>query len=243
MKAKLGIQLWSVKKAFKADYKKTLKRIADLGFAGVEFAGFNDVLAQDMKACLDKNNLIALGSHTATDLLTDKLDEVIAYNKIIGNKNVICPFYQIESKEDIEKMIALFTPIAKKLEDNGLCFGYHNHAHEFQVFDGEYALDIFFNALPTIKPEIDTYWVFNAGKSPVDYCKKYVGRCELIHLKDGTSTTATPIGAGEMDIQSIINLADEIKVKWVVIEDETIDPEEFDAVEIGMANLKTKYTL
>lgn len=243
MKAKLGIQLYSVKKAFKADYKETLKRIADLGFAGVEFAGFNDISAHDMKACLDKNNLIAVGSHTATNLLTDQLDEVIAYNKIIGNKNVICPFHQMESKEDLEQMIKLFTPIIKKLEDNGLCFGYHNHSHEFKNFDNEHGLDIFFNALPTLKPEIDTYWVFNANLSPVEYCKKYAGRCELLHLKDGTSTTATPIGEGEMDIQSIIDVADEINVKWVIIEDESIDPEEFESVEIGMNNLKNKYTL
>lgn len=243
MNAKLGIQLWSVKKAFKEDYKKTLKRIADMGFAGVEFAGFNDVPAQEMRACLDENNLIALGSHTATNLFTDQLDDLIAYNKILGNKNVICPFYQIETKEDIDTMVRLFTPIINKLEDNGLYFGYHNHAHEFAVFDEGYALDLLYTVLPSIKPEIDTYWVFNAGYSPVEYCRKYAGRCELIHLKDGTRTTATSIGEGDMDIQSIINVADEINVKWVVIEDESTNPEEFESLEIGMKNLKNNYTV
>ena len=36
----ISVQLWSVNKQIKQDFKGTLTAIADMGFQGVEFAGF-----------------------------------------------------------------------------------------------------------------------------------------------------------------------------------------------------------
>ncbi len=247
MKTLLALQLWSVKGDMEKDYKNTLKKVAELGFNGVEFAGFFDVKAEDMKACLDENGLKIAGSHTSIELLTDKLNEVISYNKTIGNTNIICPYYVVEDEKSLNTLIETLKPISKKLKENNLNLYYHNHAHEFIKINDEYALDTIYSSVEDIKPEIDTYWVFNAGLSPVEYCKKYNGVCDLIHLKDGTKTTSTAIGEGEVDIQSVIDVAHEINAKWLVMEDETKDANGadcgFDSVKIGMNNLKTKYKL
>ena len=39
-----------------------------------------------------------------------------------------------------KQFIEDFKPIVKKLEENGLIFGYHNHEIEFGKIDGKYIL-------------------------------------------------------------------------------------------------------
>ncbi len=268
MKSQLALQLWSVKKAFMADYKATLKRVAELGFKGVEFAGFNQlgqeelaiiekegikamfsmdkskfipIPAEDLKACLDENGLVACGTHTAEDLILNDLDNVIEYNKKIGNNYVICPMSKVDDKEQLLELIEKFSVVSKKLRENGMYLGYHNHAHEFIEYDGEFALDMIFTRIPELAPEIDTYWVFNAGHDFVEYCKKYEGKVISLHLKDGTKTEDTAVGEGEVDIQAVLDLANDIGAKWLVMEDESIGREEFDSVTVGMDNLKNRY--
>ncbi len=268
MKAQLALQLWSVKQAFIADYKATLKKVAELGFKGVEFAGFNQlgaeelelikqggieamfkipqekfikIPAEDMKACLEEVGLVPMGSHVGEDLILNNLDEVIEYHKAIGCDYIICPYSNVDDKDKLIELIAKFNEASKKLQENGMHLGYHNHANEFIEHDGKLALDMIFEGVDGLVPEVDTYWVYNAGYDFVEYCKKYSGKFISLHLKDGTKTEDTPIGEGEVDIQSVLDLANEIGAKWLVMEDESKTRDEFESVSTGMNNLKNKY--
>ncbi len=264
MKAKLALQLWSVKKAFMEDYKQTLEKIAELGFAGVEFAGYRrlegaeldlfkneganvlkqipaekfiNIPAEDIKAALEENNLVACGAHVQLDDIVNELDEVIAYNKIVGNSYIICPFAAVDEREKLDDLIAKLNIASAKLKANGMVLGYHNHNHEFIEYDGKFALDIIFENVQEICPQVDTYWVFRAGQNFTDYCKKYTGKFVSLHLKDGTTEKGTTLGEGEVNLPAVISLADEVGAKWLVMEDETHTGDEFTSIEKGMKNL------
>lgn len=243
MKLPLALQLFSVREEMAADYKKTLERVAELGFTGVEFAGFFDIPAEELKAQLDACGLKAAGSHTAYDLLLNDLDGVIAYNKAIGNGNITCPGARWENKEQADELIGNFKKIASKLAENGLAFGYHNHAHEFFKIGDQYALEYLYTqmARENFVPEIDTYWVFNAGLDPVAFVRAYANQAKLIHLKDGTKSKALPLGEGDVDIQAILDVSAQIGAQWVIVEDETQEPKGFASVEIGMRNLRERF--
>lgn len=236
----LALQLWSVKDEFQADYENTLKEVAALGFQGVEFAGFYDIPAQVMKEKLDKYGLKAAGSHTPFETLTDDLDEVIRYNKAIENKNIVCPYYEVKDEESLQTLIQAFRPIALKLKEEGLNFYYHNHSHELFQIGNEYALDLLYKSFEAdeLKPEIDTYWIYHGGLDPIEYCRKYNKRCDLIHLKDGTKTESRPIGNGEVDIKGVLAVSEELHAEWVIMEDESTNPKGMESVKIGMDNLK-----
>ena len=63
-----------------------------MGYKGVEFAGFFNYSAKDVRKMLDDNGLLCSGSHTAIDLLSiEKLAATMEYNRTIGNKFVIVP--------------------------------------------------------------------------------------------------------------------------------------------------------
>ncbi len=72
MKLPIALQLWSVREDMAKDYKATLRRVKELGFDGVEFAGFFGVDAHEMKKTLDELGLKVAGSHTQpTELAED----------------------------------------------------------------------------------------------------------------------------------------------------------------------------
>ena len=56
-KFKVGIQLYGLRNAMAADFDGTLKAVADLGYEYVEFAGYYDHTAEEIKALLEKYNL------------------------------------------------------------------------------------------------------------------------------------------------------------------------------------------
>ena len=88
----MGLQLWTVREECKKDFPGTIAKVAKMGYKGVEFAGFFNYSAKDVRKMLDDNGLLCFGSHTAIDLLSnEKLAATMEYNRTIGNKFVIVP--------------------------------------------------------------------------------------------------------------------------------------------------------
>jgi hypothetical protein len=53
----IGLELYTVRDAMKADFAGTLAKVAAVGYKEVEFAGYFDHPAKDIRALLDKNGL------------------------------------------------------------------------------------------------------------------------------------------------------------------------------------------
>ena len=108
MKREFAIQLYSVRDMTERDFTGTLKRLAELGYSGVEFAGFGGISAKDMKSYLDAFGLKAVASHVgADDLRGDSLKRQIEYHNIIGAEYIICPWYEIKSLDDVSRLAQL----------------------------------------------------------------------------------------------------------------------------------------
>lgn len=240
----IALQLYTVRDETEKDFIGTLEKVAAMGYNGVEFAGFGDIPAKKMKAELDRLGLKAAGSHTGIDSLKNKLDEVIEYNLEIGNKYVICPWNSYETKEDYISAASLYDKIGQKCRENGLQFGYHNHSHEFQSFDGVYGLDILFSGTKpeNLVAELDTCWVFHAGIDPVAYLNKYKGRLPLVHIKDletKEGTEFSEIGRGVIDIPSIVKAANGAGAEWLVIEIDRCPGPSLESAKMGFDYLKS----
>ena len=244
MSLPIALQLYSIKDETQKNFTLALRRVAKIGYSGVEFAGYGGLPSSELKALLHELGLKVCGSHVSLEELTNNIDSVIEYNLEIGNPYIICPFASYNDKVDYEKMAETLNTIATKCSAKGIMFGYHNHGHEFQKFDGEYGLDIIYKETNAklVKAEIDTYWVKYAGVDPVEYIKKHAGRCDLIHIKDmeiiDGEKRSTEIGNGIMDIKSIIVEAEKQGAKWLVVEQEFFNKPTLESVEIGYKNLK-----
>lgn len=246
--AKISVQLWSLHDETAKDFFGTLEKVAAFGYDGVEFAGFGDISAEDMKQKLDSLGLLASGAHIGMDAIENDADNIIAYNKTIGNKYIICPALGADTKELCEENNKRFMAINKKYRDNGLILGYHNHAHEFVAFDGEYANDIILGNDNELVYEVDVFWTEYAGIDTLAYLKKLGKRCPLIHLKDmkinaDGSKGDIAFGEGILDHKAIIDTAEEYcSPEWFVVEWEAFGEQDaFEAVDISLKNVKRLY--
>ena len=91
-KMQIGLQLYSVRKDCAKDLAGTIAAVAKMGYMGVEFAGYHDKSAKEIRKMLDDNGIVCCGTHTGLDtLLGDNLKKTIEFNKTIGNRFLVVP--------------------------------------------------------------------------------------------------------------------------------------------------------
>lgn len=247
---KIGLQLYSVKEAAEKNFLGTIKRVAEMGYDGVQFAGFFDTPAEDLKKVLEDYRVTAAGSHMSLDSLQgENLARTLEYNRIIGNDLIICPYLPEELRntaDDYKKTAELFNKIGQKCTEAGVRFAYHNHNFEFKLYDGQTGFDILFGNTDSqlVKVELDCYWASFGGLDPRDIIKKYGDRVVSLHIKymkivDGVKRSVE-IGAGELDIKGLLHTGDQAAVEWYVVEQEQFDGDPMESSLINIENLKSK---
>ena len=236
--AEYGLQMYSVRDITKDDLKGALKAVAEMGYKYVEFAGFFENTAEDVKAWLDEYGLVASGTHTKLDALTpETIDETIRYHKVIGCTNLIVPSASWRTEERFEENIAALNAAQKALEKEGITLGYHNHSGEFYETPYGKIVEDEILARTSVAIEIDTFWLFNAGIDPVPYLEAHKDRIRVIHLKDGLVSKDTKgsfadakngavgksVGSGDAPVTLVRDWALKNGV-LMVIESEGLDP-------------------
>lgn len=184
---RVGLQLYSVRELCKADFLGTLKAVKEIGFAGVEFAGYYGKSASELKKMLDDNGLVACGTHTGIgSIKPEAIDATIAFAKEVGNKYLMVPGMNGKTKEEWLEFAKVFTAAAEKAKAAGMYVGYHNHQHEFKdKFDGKCKWEIFFdNCSPDVCMQLDVGHVVAAGEDPLFWLKKYPNRTVTLHAKE-----------------------------------------------------------
>lgn len=223
----VGLQLYSVRTECEKDLAATIAAVAKMGYQGVEFAGYYNHTAQEIRKMLDDNGLLCCGTHTQLDtLLGDNLAATIEFNQVIGNKYLIVPWLNEDmrnSKEAWLKTAALFTEIADKIKTQGMKLGYHNHNFEFAAIDGEIPWDIFFgNASKDLIMQIDTGNCLDGGGDPITFLQKYPGQAVTVHLKEFSATNPKAIlGEGDIKWNEVFAICESVGgTEWYIIEEE-----------------------
>jgi sugar phosphate isomerase/epimerase len=220
----IGVQLYSLREQCKKDLPGMLAAVSKIGYKGVEFAGYHDRSAAELKKMLDDNGLVACGTHTPYESIQPaKLSETIEFNKTIGNKFLIVPWMQGKSKQEWLDKAKEFNDVLGKVKAEGMMIGYHAHAHDFEKFDGESAWDLFFgNTKPQVVMQLDTSNCMTGGADPVAVLKKYPGRAHTIHLKAFGAGPEAVIGEDKVDWKGVFDLCEtKGATKWYIVEHES----------------------
>jgi sugar phosphate isomerase/epimerase len=243
----VGLQLYTLREETKNDFIGTLKKVAALGYKAVEFAGYGGIPAAEMRKVLDDLGLKAPSSHVSLDTLTNGLNEQIEYSLAIGSEYIICPWLPDEKVTDPAQFAALmeqFHGFGEKIRAQGLSFGYHNHAFEFEKVDGQYILDRMYAAISPelMVAELDLYWVTKGGESALEYLKKYKGRAPLIHVKDMANDekgSFAEVGYGVIDYKPIFAAASDLGVKYYIVEQDVCQRPPLESVKMSIEYLKS----
>ncbi|NLW50835.1 MAG: sugar phosphate isomerase/epimerase [Candidatus Brocadiaceae bacterium] len=236
----VGIQLYSVRGDCEKDFAGTLKALADMGYDGVEFAwNYGSMPPDELADLLRSLGLRACGLHAPKDQIAAPDSQAYAYAAGVG-----CPYISVSLAGDVEKdwpaAIALVQEAGRVAAGKGILFSYHNHAQEFHTFDGKYALDALYEQTdPTqVMAELDTHWIARGGADPVAYIRKYAGRVPQLHLKDiGPNDEFIEIGRGVLDLEAVLNAADDAGSKWIIYEQDRCERPALESARISIDNL------
>ena len=231
-KFKLGLQLYSVRDEMEKDMESCLKRVKEMGYECVEFAGFFGKSADEVKALLDKYGLEAVSSHQTVGVKDDEpqsAEDAVKYLNTLGVKYCAIPWYGKENfVNDWDGTMAKFKKSSEILKKGGIDLYYHNHDFEFDKIDGKTIHDKIFETLGT------------------EVMKKYANKVEILHLKDfvcknlgGGPVYALidnsgaeekkaskedngfefrPVGHGIQDMPKIIKEAEKCGIKYLIVE-------------------------
>lgn len=238
---KIAVQVYSVRDAIK-DSKtllKALEKIKEIGYEGVEFAGYFDTPAQTIRQKLDELGLVCVGGHISLgDFKKGKLEETIEFQHILGCKAIGvggAPHLTLRDCERTGKTLG----DAKKyaMEKYGITTYYHNHCEEFKLLRNKrMRLDVIADFCDL---EIDTYWSFHAGVDNYKFITENKDKIVHLHIKDGINGKPKALGEGNCDLKAVVKAAKEIGLEWLIVENDDPVPNGFEDIARSLNYLKT----
>jgi len=243
-KIPIGVQLYSVRGDCARDLPGVLKAIGEMGYEGVEFAGYYGRTAKQLRKLLDDHGLKCCGTHTHLGTITgDALKGTVEFNQTIGNKYLIVPGLPREnhaSADALKKTADFFTEVAEKVKPQGMRVGYHAHGGDFRKFDGQTGWDIIFsNAGPDVVMQLDIGNCIGGGGDPVAVLKKFPGRSATIHLKEHGGKPGAVIGEGDVKWDVIFELCETTGgTEWYIVEQERYAASPLETIKLCLQNLR-----
>src|SRR5688572_27046391 len=225
----VALQVYSVRKDAAEDLPGTLKAIKEAGYDGVEFAGYYERTAQELKRLLDDNGLRCAGTHTGLKtVLDDELGRTIEFNRTLDNRNLIVPGLPAERRGGAAVWsgnATLFNELAEKVAGEGMRVGYHNHGHEFQAAPGEEVpWDVFGRETrDDVILQLDLGNAMHGGGDPVPFLRKYADKAVTVHLKDyDPGNDKALLGEGKLNWDEVFAICEGSgKTEWYIVEQES----------------------
>ena len=227
-----GLQLFTVRDPLAADLDGTLRRVADIGYREVEFAGLAGMTAAAFRQKLRHHVLAVPSIHAGYDSLRGDLDAVLREASAFGAGFVVCPSIDARERrtaDDWKQVCGTLARAGRAARSHGLALAYHNHDYEFVPFaDGTTPFDLLLRETEPadVRLEFDVYWATRGGLDPVRCLRDNADRIALVHLKDlGRDGATVELGAGVLAIEQIVRAALAIGTKHLFVEqDDSADP-------------------
>ncbi|MEV7863332.1 sugar phosphate isomerase/epimerase [Streptomyces hirsutus] len=229
----IGMHLYTMRSALAADFKGTLARLEEIGYATVGVSGRHGNSAAAIRSMLDETHLRAVLEHVDYNTvrgsgLPQALDDV----RTLGARWIVVP-----SLPAAMRTPAGFREAAREFNKAGLAARkaglgpllFHNHGADHQVVDGENLYDILLRETDPhlVGFELDVYWAAKGGGSdPQDLFVEHRRRFPVLHVKDmAADGSIADVGSGVLDFAAMFDTAHSGGVKqWLVEHDVPADP-------------------
>jgi sugar phosphate isomerase/epimerase len=195
------------------DLSGTLSRLAKIGYKEIEFAGYYNHPASDVRAMLDQDGLTAPSAHIALELIQNAPDKTFADAKTIGHEWITVPSLPRGPKvtaDDWKRVAGQFSTAAAACKAAGFRFAFHNHNDIVKKTGDVLPIDILMKETDPalVNFQMDIYWAVSGGADPLDLLVRYPGRFKMFHVKDGrppyTDASQTDVGQGTIDFKPIL---------------------------------------
>jgi len=231
-KKSVGLQLYSLGKELNDDVPGGLKKVAQIGYATAELAGYREgkfygTELADFKKMAADAGLKITGSHVNPPVrkysaenkgeIADFWKKTVDDHAKLGVISLVQPgMPSVESNDEAKIVCEVFNKAGEIAKAAGIKWGYHNHSGEFQKavkdedkgkrgVQGDVIYDLMLNGTDPklVFFEMDVYWTVMGQNDPLDYFEKYAGRFPILHIKDRSVLGKS----GMMNFENIFNKA------------------------------------
>lgn len=238
----IALTMYTVRQSASEDYLGTVRQVAQMGYEGIQ-THFQVTDPKELRTLADDMGFEIAGVHTAWEALVNDFDAAVEYNKALRCRDISCPSLppEFRSAEGFAEAGRVLSDIGRRLRERELRLTYHNHAFEFQSFEGQSGYDILFESADAqaLATELDVYWLEHAGQDPVTFIRRFAGRAPLLHIKDmeaGEERFFAEVGEGILDWPAIFQAAQDAAVEWMIVEQDECRRPPLESARISLEN-------
>jgi sugar phosphate isomerase/epimerase len=228
----VGLEIYSVREAMKADPLGTVRAVAAIGYECVEFYSpyfdWSEAETKQMKKLLDDLGIRCSSTHNdEVYFKPENLEKARDRNLMLGSRYVVLASSAPKSTlREWQGLADTLNAAAEKLEPSGLRVGCHNHQVEFKPIEGQRPIEVLAkNTRPSIMLQLDVGTCIEAGSDPVAWIRANPGRIRSIHCKDYSQEPgkgySVLFGEGAADWKAIFEAAESVGgVEYYLVEQE-----------------------
>lgn len=227
---RIGLELYAVRKAMRADPERTLATIREIGYTDVEllwsFKNFDRSVKQ-VKDALKQTGLKAPSAHMAPEAILSGWEGKLADAKELGHQYLIVPSLPSEANTSIAawKLWAQrFNAAGEEARRAGIWLALHNEPNHEKKLQGEHPLEAFLAETDpkAVRFQLDVGNMIAGGGDPMAFFAKHKDRCWSFHIKDIVPGTAkdTELGKGSFDLKAFLSQVPDLNKKPCYVEQE-----------------------
>ena len=188
----IGLELYSVRGELMKDLMGTVRAVAKMGYEVVEFYSpyysWTPEYAKEVRKLLDDLGIRCPSTHnSAASLTAEGLPKAIELNQIIGSRAIVMasPPRITNGLDGWKALAETLSRASATLQPLGMAAGFHNHAAEWALVDGQRPVDVLAAGTPReFTMQLDVGTCVAAGADPVAFIKANPGRIRSVHCKD-----------------------------------------------------------
>jgi sugar phosphate isomerase/epimerase len=242
---RVGIQLYTLRDAARADLDRTLGDIAAAGYTDVEMLmslrNFNHSPA-DVRKMLDAHRLRAPSTHIGTETLAN-VDGAVEEARTLGHQYLILADLPATARQSLDAFAGYADTLNRAGEaarKHDLWIAWHDEADDFKAFNGQQGYDALVAKLDPslVRLQLDTGNAAIAGRDPLDLMKRYGDRYYSFHIKDAPAIPSqhdVELGKGVVDLRGILSRVKSFDDRYFYVEQETYPDTPLDSVKRDFA--------
>ncbi|HVZ47942.1 MAG TPA: sugar phosphate isomerase/epimerase, partial [Gemmatimonadaceae bacterium] len=228
--ARIGLELYAVRDAMRANPERTLADVKAMGYDDVEllwsFGNFGRTPAQ-VKATLAQVGLRAPSAHIAPEILLEHWEQRLDDARLIGHEYLIVPSLPAETDTSLDawkRWADHFNVAGAAARKAGIWLAFHNEPGHQKPLDGQVPYDVFVARTDPalVRLQLDVGNMTMGGGDPMAYLTRHRDRYFSFHVKDIAAdlTHDVELGHGIVNVRALLATIPDLAHKPVYVEQE-----------------------
>ena len=227
---RVGLELYAVRGAMRADPERTLAAVRAMGYDDVEllwsFDNFGRTPRQ-VRATLDHEGLKAPSAHMAPEVILKDWDKSLEKADVLGHQYLVVPSLPDETQHSLDawrQWAERFNTAGAAARRAGIWLAFHNEPDHMKPIDGVVPYDAFIARLDpaAVRLQLDVGNMLMGHGDPMHYLSAHRDRYWSFHLKDvvADGSRDVELGTGTFDFARFLAAVPDLARKPCYVEQE-----------------------